>query len=96
MSEEWCSGWTDSSLFQKAGLVWGGAEETGEEGEVGGGGLGGLGGLHQWMSLMTEHVAQDTSRLPFLWPGLSTGNSLNISLKPFIDNFFSLILQCEG
>ena len=67
----------DYSLFQKAGLVWGGVEDGGEESEVGGGqtGLVGLGGLHHWMNLMTEHVAQDSSRLPFLWPGLSTGNT---------------------
>ena len=62
------------SLFQKAGLVWAG-EEGGEDTEVAGGQntMGGLGGLHHWMALMAEHMAQDSTRLPFLWPKVSTG-----------------------
>ena len=56
-------------MFQKAGLVWTGlGEEAGADGEQGGG-AGGLTGVNQWMAIMAEHMAQETSRVPFLWPG---------------------------
>ena len=56
--------------------MWAG-EDGGEDTEVAGGQntLGGLGGLHHWMALMAEHMAQDSSRLPFLWPKVSTGKT---------------------
>ena len=53
-------------------------------GEEGGGGDGdqvgaavGLSGVNQWMAIMAEHMAQETSRVPFLWPG-----HLNSKLSP--------------
>ena len=73
---------TKISHFQKAGLVWTG-EDGGEDTEVAGGqsSMRGLGGLQQWMGLMAEHMAQDSARLPFLWPKLSTGNQATVTNK---------------
>ena len=78
-------------------------EEGSEDNEGAGGqtslvGLGGLGGLQHWMGLMAEHMAQDTARLPFLWPKLSTGNTVtntatameNVTLCQFFSLSFCL------
>ena len=90
---------TKISHFQKAGLVWTG-EDGGEDTEVAGGqsSMRGLGGLQHWMGLMAEHMAQDTARLPFLWPKLSTGNTVtntaiameNVTLCQFFSLSFYL------
>ena len=52
-------------------------EDGGEEAVGGQPGLGGLGGLHHWMAVMAEHMAQDSSRQPFLWPKVNTGKTLS-------------------
>ena len=66
------------AVFQKAGLVWTGLGEEGggADGEHGGA-AGGFNGVNQWMAIMAEHMAQETSRVPFLWPG-----HLNTKLSP--------------
>ena len=50
-----------------------GDDGGGGDGEPGGG----VHGVTQWMSLMADHMAQESSRVPFLWPG-----HLNNKLSP--------------
>ena len=89
---------TDTKLFQKAGFVWTGLDEGGDEqggaadrgatGAGAGGAVAGgaaLGGISQWMALMAEHMSHDQTRLPFLWPKLNTGNHFIEAIKMLYD-----------
>ena len=47
------------------------------------GGYGGAGavagGLGHWMTLMAEHMTQDHTRMPFLWPKFLSGKFFHLT-----------------